>query len=101
MAWYLLISPTRDDMSFKNGHVADDEVPSPVTKTPEEKVTNTGTRVAETQADSTVSIQNLAQVIARILEIPVHEVKPTSTMDELGIDSLVATELLSDLKKGL
>lgn len=83
----------------KSGHITDDEVPSPATKTLEEKGANTGTRVAQTQADSTVSIQNLAQVISHILEIPIHEVKPTSTMDELGIDSLVATELLSDLQK--
>lgn len=87
-----------DNTPFKNGHITDDEIPSPVTISPE-KGANTGTLDAQTEADSTVSIQNLAQVISRILEIPIHEVRPTSTMDELGIDSLVATELLSDLQK--
>ncbi|KAI0389474.1 hypothetical protein F5Y17DRAFT_472905 [Xylariaceae sp. FL0594] len=58
-----------------------------------------GSDTTQPQIKSGISVQSVAQVIARVMEIPVGEVKPTSTMEELGIDSLVATELLSDLQK--
>ncbi|KAI0204033.1 hypothetical protein F4808DRAFT_475527, partial [Astrocystis sublimbata] len=89
-------TPSTSDRDDASSQI--DEVPSPGMMTPDRSA-NTKARVSRADGDSALGLQNLAQVISNILEIPINEVKPGSTMDELGIDSLVATELLSDLQK--
>lgn len=88
-------SPTSSgDNPFKKAIVTDDAVLSQATnnKPKEKDSSDTGTQIG-------VQVQDLSQVIARILEIPVDEVKPTSTMEALGIDSLVTAELRSDIQR--
>lgn len=42
-------------------------------------------------------IQLTCRMFSAILEIPIEEIKPTSTLEDLGIDSLLATEVLSEI----
>ncbi|KAI1130705.1 hypothetical protein F5Y10DRAFT_262854 [Nemania abortiva] len=61
---------------------------------------NTGRkRPTPHQIESVASVEDVSRAISRILEIPIHDVEPSSTLDELGVDSLLSTELLSDLQK--
>lgn len=40
----------------------------------------------------------LCSMFSAILEVPIQEIKPTATLDDLGIDSLLVTEVLSEIK---
>ena len=42
--------------------------------------------------------QLVCQMLSDIIEIPVKSIEPTSTLDGLGIDSLLATEVLAEIK---
>ena len=42
-------------------------------------------------------IQLICRMFSAILEIPFEEIRPTSSLEELGIDSLLATEVLSEI----
>jgi malonyl CoA-acyl carrier protein transacylase/acyl carrier protein/SAM-dependent methyltransferase len=44
-------------------------------------------------------IQKVRELFAEIIEIPVAEVETTSTLDELGIDSLLVTEVQAEIQK--
>lgn len=48
---------------------------------------------------STRIIQLVCQMLSDIIEMPVKSIGPTSTLDDLGIDSLLATEVLAEIKK--
>ncbi|KAH8727766.1 BcPKS19, polyketide synthase [Phaeosphaeriaceae sp. PMI808] len=43
----------------------------------------------------------LLQILSNITDFPLEEIKLDSTLDELGIDSLMATEVLNDVRKTL
>lgn len=43
-------------------------------------------------------LQGVCQLLSNIIEIPVDEIKPTSTLDQVGIDSLLVTDVLSDVQ---
>jgi acyl carrier protein len=40
----------------------------------------------------------LAESVERICDVPAGDVRPSTTLDELGIDSLAAAELVTDLE---
>lgn len=44
-------------------------------------------------------VQVVRELFSEILEIPVKEIEPCSTMDDLGIDSLLVTEVLAEIDK--
>ncbi|KAI0180672.1 hypothetical protein GGR52DRAFT_583146 [Hypoxylon sp. FL1284] len=78
---------------------------SPVTENVESS-SSTDTKVttpstdgeAPEQAESSV-LQKLRVMFSEIMEMPLDEVKPMTTLDELGVDSLMATEVLSETNK--
>jgi SAM-dependent methyltransferase/acyl carrier protein len=43
-------------------------------------------------------LQQIRNLFSAILEIPVEEIQPTSTLDDLGVDSLLVTEILSEVQ---
>lgn len=43
-------------------------------------------------------IQSVCSMFSAILEIPVEEIEPTASLDDLGIDSLLATEVLAEIQ---
>ncbi|KAH8743290.1 hypothetical protein F5883DRAFT_665259 [Diaporthe sp. PMI_573] len=44
------------------------------------------------------ALPKLQTMLSEIIEIPVDEVTPTSSLDDLGIDSLLITEVLAEIK---
>ncbi|KAL2278825.1 hypothetical protein FJTKL_14164 [Diaporthe vaccinii] len=44
------------------------------------------------------ALSKLQTMLSEIIEIPVDEVTPTSSLDDLGIDSLLITEVLAEIK---
>lgn len=65
-----------------NGHVSECQEPhSP-------KITSTEAFIREAR-----------DMIGDILEIPLGDIQPDSTFEELGVDSLIATEVLAEIKK--
>lgn len=44
-------------------------------------------------------IQLVREMFSNIMEIPIEEIKPTSNLDDLGIDSLLVTEVLAEVQK--
>ncbi|KAI0379432.1 hypothetical protein F5Y04DRAFT_290317 [Hypomontagnella monticulosa] len=55
----------------------------------------------ETQQGENPILKKLRIMFSEIMEIPLDEVQPTSTLDELGVDSLMATEVLAETNKRL
>lgn len=45
------------------------------------------------------AIKLLCEMLSTIIEIPVDAIRPTTTLDELGVDSLLATEVLAEMRK--
>ncbi len=43
-------------------------------------------------------VQSVCSMFSAILEIPVGEIEPTASLDDLGIDSLLATEVLAEIQ---
>ncbi|KAE8373923.1 hypothetical protein BDV26DRAFT_296474 [Aspergillus bertholletiae] len=52
-------------------------------------------------ANDSTTLQQLRALLGNIMEIPVEEIKPSSSLEELGIDSLLVTEVLSEIQKSL
>lgn len=44
------------------------------------------------------ALPKLQTMLSEIIEIPIEEVTPTSSLDDLGIDSLLITEVLAEIK---
>ncbi|KAI1389672.1 uncharacterized protein F4822DRAFT_428014 [Hypoxylon trugodes] len=49
------------------------------------------------KADNTVQL--VREMFSSIMEIPIEEILPTSDLAELGVDSLLSTEILSEVEK--
>lgn len=47
------------------------------------------------------SVDIIQQILSEVLDVPIDEISPSSLLTDLGIDSLIATELLSEFKKHL
>ena len=45
------------------------------------------------------TIQRIIEMLSTILGIPVDEIRPASTFDALGVDSLLVTEVLAEIQK--
>lgn len=50
-------------------------------------------------ADSSVYLTKIRYILSDILDIPTEEITASSSLDSLGIDSLVATELITEINK--
>jgi acyl carrier protein len=44
-------------------------------------------------------VVKITEIMADVLEIPIEELSSSSNLEELGVDSLLATELFSELNK--
>ncbi|KAJ5497536.1 hypothetical protein N7463_009523 [Penicillium fimorum] len=66
-------------------------------QTPVEEKTST-VELLQT-ASSTATLQKLRALLAGIIEIPLDDVQPSSTIEELGIDSLLVSEVLWEIQK--
>lgn len=45
--------------------------------------------------------QELLQILTNVTDVPLEEIKDDSTLDDLGVDSLMATEVLNDIRAAL
>lgn len=82
-----------------------DKNPAPHTHFPDQPIMEpipTGLQIQQPLEMST-KLNNLSQrvreMISNIMEIHVEEIKPTSKLDDLGIDSLLVTEVLAEVQK--
>ncbi|KAI0854664.1 beta-ketoacyl synthase [Xylaria cubensis] len=46
-----------------------------------------------------LTLGKLQEMLAEVMEIPLSEITPTSTFDEIGIDSLMVTEVIAETNK--
>ncbi|KAI1128807.1 hypothetical protein F5Y10DRAFT_291694 [Nemania abortiva] len=51
-----------------------------------------------TQINGTDVLQQIRELFSRVVEIPIEEVKPNLPLADLGIDSLMSTEVLNEIK---
>ncbi|CAG7958524.1 unnamed protein product [Penicillium salamii] len=58
-------------------------------------------REAPHTAKDMPSIEKIRGILNEVLDVPIDEISPSSLLTDLGVDSLVATELLSEFKKQL
>lgn len=52
----------------------------------------------EQAMDPSSIVQSVGSMFSAILEIPVEEIEPTANLDDLGIDSLLVTEVLAEIQ---
>ncbi|KAI0145488.1 beta-ketoacyl synthase domain-containing protein [Xylariaceae sp. FL1272] len=45
--------------------------------------------------------QELLQILSNVTDVPVNEIRDTTTLEDLGVDSLMATEVLNDIRSAL
>lgn len=57
------------------------------------------TQVSASAPDSSACLVKVQHILSDILDIPTEEIDSASSLDSLGIDSLVATELLTEVNK--
>ena len=69
------MSPTTENLSVKTSH----SLAEPAKKAPSKR-------------------SDLLQVLHNVTDVPLEDMKDTSTLEDLGIDSLMATEVLSDIR---
>ena len=80
-----------DEESLTHASLSDRSTTAPLPRRPQPPPTK------PTKSGS--SIQLVRQMFSDIIEIPVKEIQPTSTLDDLGIDSLLVTEVLAEIQK--
>ncbi|KAL9602709.1 MAG: hypothetical protein Q9219_001699 [cf. Caloplaca sp. 3 TL-2023] len=56
-------------------------------------------RQVESQGNKGGMVQPICEMFSEILEIPIKDIQPTAKLDDLGIDSLLATEVLTEISK--
>ena len=44
-------------------------------------------------------LSQVCELFSQVIEIPVDDVQPTATLEDLGVDSLMSTEILNEIKK--
>lgn len=54
--------------------------------------------VGTAQANGMDALQHIRELFSRVVEIPIEEVKPNLSLAELGVDSLMSTEILNEIK---
>ena len=58
----------------------------------------TSTMISSGQSDQDQVSTRLQEMLSEVLEVPVDDIQPDSALDDLGIDSLMATEVISEIK---
>lgn len=54
----------------------------------------------DSQPDQAQIVEKVQRMLNEILEIPISEIQPDSALGDLGIDSLMITEVLTEIKQG-
>lgn len=55
-------------------------------------------KIEETQADQNRVFKKVQGMLSEILEVSIEEVQPGSALEDLGVDSLMVTEVISEIK---
>lgn len=56
------------------------------------------TIVSSGESDQDQVLEKLQEMLSEVLELPIDDVQPDSVLDDLGIDSLMVTEVISEIK---
>ena len=57
------------------------------------------TQTTDTTGVSSGGLQEVKQMLRDIIEIPIEEISPDSALEDLGIDSLLVTEIFAEVKQ--
>ena len=87
----LLKSVNRSDTSGKSA----EKTPSSTTQ---EHLVKPSQSLAEPAKKASSKRSDLLQVLHNVTDIPLEDLRDSSTLEDLGIDSLMATELLNDIR---
>ncbi|KAI8944280.1 beta-ketoacyl synthase [Xylaria longipes] len=68
-------------------------------ESPLETVVDEQEQALQPVASQSPTLERLQEMLAEVMEIPLSEVSPTSTFDEIGIDSLMVTEVIAETNK--
>ena len=91
--------PANEEKSAKTQMLDFDNKPTDGTTTPiENDDSETSTLISGGQSDQDQVSTKLQKMLSEVLEVPIDEVQPDSALDDLGIDSLMATEVISEIK---
>jgi acyl carrier protein/malonyl CoA-acyl carrier protein transacylase len=77
--------------------VASDPTKSAIVPQPEQVATVARATTAISTVDGPGSLQKVKEMLRDILEIPINEITPDGSLEALGVDSLLATELFSEI----
>ncbi|AEO67410.1 uncharacterized protein THITE_2050784 [Thermothielavioides terrestris NRRL 8126] len=58
-----------------------------------------GISTATVEPEDGSALPRVCELFSQVIEIPIEDVKPTSSLEELGVDSLMSTEVLNEIKK--
>lgn len=68
-------------------------------ESPLETVVDEQEQAMQPAASQSQTLGKLQELIAEVMELPLSEILPTSTFDEIGIDSLMETEVIAETNK--
>lgn len=68
-------------------------------ESPLETVVDEQEQALRTAAAQSPTLGRVQEMLAEVMEIPLSEVLPTSTFDDIGIDSLMVTEVIAETNK--
>ncbi|KAI0451650.1 beta-ketoacyl synthase [Xylaria acuta] len=68
-------------------------------ESPLETVVDEQEQALQPVAPQSPTLRRLQEMLAEVMEIPLSEISPTSTFDEIGIDSLMVTEVIAETNK--
>jgi acyl transferase domain-containing protein/acyl carrier protein len=83
--------PDVQDNAYRDASIAHQSVPKTQVSKPVTSATST--------EDKAVLLQRTKEMLGDVLEIPLAEISPVSILEDLGIDSLLATELFTEISK--
>ncbi|THC96042.1 hypothetical protein EYZ11_004463 [Aspergillus tanneri] len=56
-------------------------------------------RMNSVELDKTQLLGQLCQLLSRVTEVPVDEIQPSTALTDIGIDSLMSTEVLNEIRR--
>lgn len=68
-------------------------------ESPLETVVDEQEQALQPVASQSLTLGRLQEMLAEVMEISLNEISPTSTFDEIGIDSLMVTEVIAETNK--
>ncbi|KAI0421420.1 beta-ketoacyl synthase [Xylaria grammica] len=68
-------------------------------ESPLETVVDEQEQALQPVSSQSQTLGQLQEMLAEVMEIPLSEILPTSTFDEIGIDSLMVTEVVAEINK--